>query len=123
MTKGTLGGSHMSQERRGTAADRASRRYGLGLAQGGAYVAIVAVALHGFQQTSETQDDLCRIVEINREAVRDVIRAVEELGSGMVRDGKPLERLSAEELGNIELLARFRERQLALLPTDDTCGK
>lgn len=95
--------------------DRASRRRRINLAQLGAYLLIVVVAALGFSDISKTQENLCKTADRNRSALRGVIRAIDDLGSALVKDGRLREELSKEEKKALLLLENFREAQLRVL--------
>lgn len=80
-----------------------------------AYVLILIVALFGFLELSEHNKHICDTARDNRNASRNIVIAVDELGRALVDDGKPHDQLTPEEQHAIEIIEDFREDQLDLL--------
>jgi hypothetical protein len=90
-------------------------RFSRGLAQVGAYLLILAVAVLGLQVERHNDQQLCESGKDNRHALRNLAVAVDSLGRTLVLEGKPRSKASAEEAAALAALDDFRERQVHLL--------
>lgn len=93
------------------AAGRAVQRRRRNLAQVGAYFLIVAVGMFAFNQSDKNQDALCETQITNRAAIRGLVVAIEELGSGLVVTGPP----DGKTQMMLDQLQQFKTSQLEVL--------
>ena len=90
---------------------KAHRR--IALWQLAAYVLIVSISLIGWWRIEKEADARCTAGEANREALRNIVVAIEMLGTDLVTGGENPTTPEQEE--TLKQFADFREEQLALL--------
>ena len=78
-----------------------------------AYLLIISISLLGWRQIEQEADARCESGEANREALRNIVLAIEALGTDLVTQGTNPTTPEQEE--TLEEFADFREEQLALL--------
>jgi hypothetical protein len=85
----------------------------IGAAQLVAYLLIVIVSVFAWQKSTSQDHHICRSAEANRQAVRNVVIAIEQLGTELVTDdGTPP---TPEQQVALDRFKKFKEDQLALL--------
>lgn len=78
-----------------------------------AYLMIITIAVLGFARFQQTQEDICRQAQANRQATRNLVVAIDALGQQLVlgSDEKP----TPEQLATLKVFKEFRDQQLTLL--------
>lgn len=95
--------------------ERRLKRLGIDAAQIIAYVGIAVVGTVGFFVTGQQQEDLCETSLDNREALRNVVSAIDRLGTDLVLEDKPASAATREEKDALRTLNEFRRQQSRLL--------
>lgn len=97
---------------------RRRRRRRVTMAQLVAYLLIVTVAVFGFYQIDQQNQTICSSTGDNREAIRNVVKAIDRLGVSLVLEGRrSMENATPGEEAAVERIRAFSAQQLRLLET------
>ena len=93
--------------------DRTTRRHRIDLAQIMAYILIVSIFILGLYQANKQDDELCKITADNRQVTRNLVVAIERLGTELVTNGNS--DITAAQQESLDRFAEFKESQLRVL--------
>lgn len=103
-----------ASELEAVAREKAKAHRRIAYAQLAAYLLILLVSVVGWQEFQQRDEAICKASEDNREALTNVIRGTEQLGTRLVLGGEA-GTITPQQQRALDEFAAFRVEQLALL--------